>query len=187
MTEERQCRLWNAACQRTNHLRLIIQDTHHPHNVAACLRSAEAFGVLNVDIVNMKEKFKHSTAARGVVDWLQIRQFRDVEACAADLKSQGFHLAAAIPLAGACELKNVPIERPIAVVFGNEHEGVHQAWEPHIDTFFTIPMYGLVESLNISVSCALSLYDLSSRCRATLGEQFLLNDAELSALLTSWV
>ena len=89
LTDRRRLRIENAAMQRTNHIRLVLQDIHHPHNVSACMRSAEALGVLNVDLVLKREKFSPSTVAHGVHHWLRISKFDEVDACVASLRAQG--------------------------------------------------------------------------------------------------
>lgn len=186
MTETRRDRLLNAANNRTSRIRLVIQDIHHPHNVSACLRSAEAFGIAAVDVVCLKEKFRPSTVAKGVADWLHIRRHDTVSGCVQQLRKQGFVLAAGYPDAKV-SMFDLPVDRPIAVVFGNEHEGVSNEWREHIDIPFTIPMVGLVESLNISVSAAVTLNQLTRKARLALGdENYLLPAADRNRLLCAW-
>ncbi len=186
MTESRRGRLIRAAENRTGHIRLVVQDIHHPHNISACLRSAEAFGVARVDVVCLKEKFEPSTVAKGVAEWLQIQKHDTITGCVADLRQQGFILAAGYPDA-TTSMFDLPVDRPIAVVFGNEHEGVAKEWRDHIDIPFSIPMVGLVESLNISVSAAVTLSQLTRKARIELGdERYLLPDQERKTLLSAW-
>ncbi|NDE15053.1 TrmH family RNA methyltransferase [bacterium] len=186
MTEARRERLLRAANNRTGQIRLVVQDIHHPHNVSACLRSAEAFGVADVDVVCLKEKFRPSTVAKGVADWLRIHKFDSIDACVAHLRAKGYVLAAGYPDAKV-SMFDLPVDRPVAVVFGNEHEGVAREWRDHIDIPFTIPMVGLVESLNISVSAAVTLNQLTRKARQELGDgRYLLPEAERNALLSAW-
>jgi tRNA (guanosine-2'-O-)-methyltransferase len=186
MTESRRERLLRAASNRTGHIRLVIQDIHHPHNVSACLRSAEAFGIAAVDVVCLKEKFRPSTVAKGVADWLDIRRHDSVESCIKQIRKSGYVLAAGYPEAKT-SMFELPVDRPIAVVFGNEHAGVSEEWRSHIDIPFTIPMVGLVESLNISVSAAVTLSQLTRKARITLGDdRYLLSPAEQNRLLCAW-
>jgi tRNA (guanosine-2'-O-)-methyltransferase len=187
LTPQRQARLSAAADQRTNYLRLIIQDIHNPHNVSACLRTAEAFGILNVDVVNLHEKFRVSSVARGVESWLNIRKWLSIEECVKDLKQHGYKLAAGFPAQNSLPLSEVPLSSPIAVIFGNEHDGVDEDWLPHIDYKFTIPMRGLVESLNISVSCGISLYEFTRRAKLEVpSSTYLLSTLEKAQLLEKW-
>jgi tRNA (guanosine-2'-O-)-methyltransferase len=185
----RQQRLLEVASKRTSHIRLVLQDVHLPHNISACLRSAEALGVLHCDIVRMKtSRFKPSGAARGVESWLQVHSFSSISDCALSLKEQGYKLVAAIPRQEAVPLDQVVIDQPLAVLFGNEHSGVDPLWNEYIDGFFTIPMCGMVESLNISVSAAISLFSLTQRMQALLSaEAYYLSSVQQQALLGEWV
>jgi tRNA (guanosine-2'-O-)-methyltransferase len=177
------------AGQRTRHLRLVLQDVFDPHNVGACLRSAEAFGILCCDQVNLYQKFgKISTVSRGADQWLEIRRFTDLDLYVKGLKEQGFKVAAAYPAGTALALEELPLHEPLAVVFGNEREGLHKAWQDHVDYRFTIPMYGMVESFNVSVSVALTLHSLSQRGRSEIAqEKFLLDAPAQKRLLDQWI
>ncbi len=184
----RLARMESAARQRTNFVRLVVQDIHSPHNISACMRSAEAFGILNVDIVNLKEKFRASTVSRGVEKWLRVRKYRAISACVSDLKAQGYKIVAGMPSQQSTSLYDLPIDQPTAVVFGNEHEGIAPEWLPFVDEVFTIPMVGLVESLNISVSAALTLAELTRRAKLHqhLTSPYELTPSEVGELLNEW-
>ncbi|HYX31935.1 MAG TPA: RNA methyltransferase [Oligoflexus sp.] len=189
LSPTRRERMLHVASQRTRHLRLVLQDVFDPHNVGACLRSAEAFGILCCDQVNLYQKFgKISTVSRGADQWLEVRRFTDLDLYVKGLREKGFKVAAAYPAGTAMTLAALPLDEPLAVVFGNEREGLHQAWHEHVDYRFTIPMYGMVESFNVSVSVALTLHSLSERCRAELPQdKILLDAAAQKRLLDQWI
>jgi len=187
LTAARRGRILAAAAQRTNHVRLVIQDVHNPHNVSACMRSAEAFGVLNVDVVTMQAKFKVSTVAKGVSNWLRIERHMTAEGCAAALKAAGYRLAGGMPAPHSLALTDIPIDRPVAVLFGNENAGLSPDWLPYLDYQFTIPMRGLVESLNISVAAAVTLFSLTGRAGEAMGRAATLSEAEQTELLNEWI
>ena len=186
LSRERKQKMEKVASQRTNYLRLIIQDVHNQHNISACLRSAEAFGIQNVHVVSLDHTFKVSGAARGVKNWLSIHQHDSIEECASTLHHLGFDIAAGMPAQNSVSLEDMKLEKPLAVLFGNEHAGVSPQWEQHIDCYFTIPMSGVVESLNISVSAAITMQHMSQKAK-TRGEAFFLNADEQNALLGHWV
>lgn len=187
MTPARRQRMEQVAAVRTRRIRLVIQDVHQPHNVSACMRSAEAFGIQDVDVVTLSHRFKPTTVAKGVVPWLTVRRHRTVESCVTDLRRAGYKIAAGLPRPGAVPLPELPLNEPIAVVFGNEHAGVDTAWLDQVDLAFTIPMLGMVESLNISVSAAVTLFQLSQAMRAAMPkDQYFLQDAERRRLLDAW-
>lgn len=188
MTESRRDRMIAASKTRTKYIRLVIQDIHNPHNVSACMRSAEAFGVQDVDIVTTRpSKFRPSTAARGVGQWLTVNIHASVQECATQLKNAGYLLAAGVPTQEAKPLHDLPLDRPIALIFGNEHEGIDLGWHDHIDLPFTIPMVGMVESLNISVCAAITLEQLTHAARETVPHAlFHLDEPARLHLLNDW-
>ena len=190
-TETRITKMEQTARERTLALRLIVQDIYQPHNISACLRSADAFGVQLVDVVNgvngarVRKNFKPSTVTKGGHKWLSLRRYNSVAACAERVKEQGYVLAAGYPDHDATPLSEVPLDRPIALVFGNEHAGVSDEWKPHLDYKFTIPMVGMVESLNISVSCAISLFTLRQRMFESDSSR-LVTQGEVDQILNAW-
>ncbi len=186
LSKTRKQRLEAAAARRTAHLRLLLQDVHDPHNISACLRSAEAFGIQAVDIVERKPRFKVSTAAKGVGSWLDVRTFSDIPTAIASLHRDGYAIAVALPQSGAVSLEEIPLDQPLALVFANEHEGADRTWVESADYCFTIPMVGLVESLNVSVSAAVALYSLRSRLDQTLSERAMLSLTQSRELLDRW-
>ncbi len=188
LTDQRRERMIKTCDQRTRRVRLIVQDVHQPHNVSACIRSAEAFGVQNIDVVTLTTKFNASTVAKGVDEWVDIQKHETVDACIDSLHKQGYLVAAAFPHGKAVSLEDLPVDRPIAVAFGNEHAGLATEWRDKADVCFTIPMFGIVESMNISVCAAISLYELTTRARKTLPpETYLLSEAERRELLNKWI
>lgn len=177
----------SVASQRTRHIRLVIQDIHQPHNVSACLRSAEAFGVQDCDVVTLSEKFKPSGVARGVNAWLKINRYQEIASCVKSLRADGYKIVAGIPIQTACPLEEIPVDQRIAVVFGNEHDGIAKEWLDHVDFPFTIPMVGQVESLNISVSAAITLHSLTERARRELAsDTYHLSSEEQRLILNEW-
>ncbi len=187
-SEKRRLRMQEVAAKRTRHIKLVIQDVHQPHNVSACLRSADAFGVQEVDVVTLGNRFKPTTPAKGVMGWLDIEKKLSVEDTVSDLKSRGYKIAAGFPAQDSqFKLEDLPIAEPVAIIFGNEHDGVDADFTPHIDYKFTIPMVGMVESLNISVSAALTLRELSHRAAKTIPkEKYLLSSSAQLDLLNKW-
>lgn len=189
LTDKRREKMDFVASHRTKQVRLILQDIHDPHNLSACLRSAEAFGVLDIDIVNLYQKFaKPSTVSRGSYNWLKMHRYTDLNENIADLRANGYKIAAGYPSPDNLKLDEIPVDQPVAVVFGNEHRGVAPEWDEHVDYKFTIPMVGMVESLNISVSAALTMYQLTQHSQKHLGaEKYYLNEEERNSLLSDWV
>ncbi len=188
LTEKRRCRMLSTIAKRTKHIRLVVQDVHQPHNVSACIRSAEGFGIQKIEVVNLKTKFDTSTVARGVDSWVDIQKHASVESCIEKLHQEGFIVAAAFPHGKAVSLEDLPVDKPIALVFGNEHEGLLDSWRTLSDIQFTIPMSGIVESLNISVSAAVSMYTTSQRAqKAVPQETYFFSADEQKNILNRWI
>lgn len=181
-------KLEKAASLRTDTVRLVIQDVHDPHNVSACLRSAEAFGIQHVHVITLGQSFRPTTVARGVKNWLTIHKHDSIEECVRELKKNGFLICAGMPGGDSVPLEALPIreEAPLAILFGNEHAGVSPDWDQVIDQKFTIPMNGLVESLNISVSAAVCMHFLTLKAREYLKDKYYLTEPKKRALLNVW-
>lgn len=188
LTDERRAKMLAVAGGRSEHIRLVLQDIYDPHNISACMRSAEAFGILNIDIVNTYQRFtKPSTVSKGSYNWLEINHSKSIADSIAAYKDAGYKIAGGFPNAD-CNLDDLPIDKPVAVIFGNEKRGVSSEWDEAIDYRFTIPMTGMVESLNISVSAALSMYTLSQRAKRSLKEaDYYLNEERKTRLLNKWI
>jgi tRNA (guanosine-2'-O-)-methyltransferase len=188
LTPTRRERMLATAARRTNHIRLVVQDVHQPHNISACIRSAEGFGIQNIDVVTLKTKFSASTVARGVDHWVDIHRYDSVPECSTALRKSGYIVAAAFPYGNATVLDELPVNRPLALVFGNEHEGLDHKWKENSDILFTIPMSGIVESLNISVCAAVSMYSVTQRAKKDMSpEQYYLSQSRQQQLLNQWI
>jgi len=186
LTPNRRDRLSAAVQKRTKHVRLILQDVHNPHNISACLRSAEAFGIQHIDIVTLNEPFRASTSARGVADWLTISKWKSIEECAVAVKSEGYLIAAGMPAPESVSLHDLSLENPMAILFGNEHAGVSEDWGQFVDIYFTIPMMGLVESMNISVCAAITMHHLVYKLNAIKHPSQFINPSDQKKLLGAW-
>lgn len=186
LSPERQKKMETAAASRTHWIQLVLQDVHDPHNIAACMRSAEALGINNIHVIS-RNKTRISSVAKGVEHWLDVTFHETIPACAKFLKAQGLLLAAAYPKQASIPVSELPITRPIAIIFGNEHEGLSSLWDEHLDIHFHIPMFGFVESLNISVSAAISMYQLAQACRQNAPDQFHLSSLARENLLSTWI
>lgn len=190
LAASRRDRMLAAVKSRTSYIRLCLQDVHDPHNIGACLRSAEANGLQNVDFVNLFQKFAKtsSTTSRGANNWLDLSRFSNQSTYVRGLRERGYKIAAAYPSADAFHLDELPIDQPLTVILGNENAGLDPSWDEHIDYKFSIPMFGMTESYNVSVSAALILYSLSQRCRAQIdASRLILDESAQQSILNRWM
>ncbi len=154
LLEERRARIDAAVAARLGGLRVVIENLHDPHNGAAVLRSAEAFGIQRVDVIESFEPFRFSsTVTQGCEKWLDVVRHKTLDAAVADLRRDGFVIYAAVPGAEA-SVEDLNFSRPAAVMVGNEHEGLTGAAIDAADRVFSIPMAGMTGSLNLSVATA---------------------------------
>ena len=167
--DERRARIEATLDARLAGLTLLIENLHDPHNGAAVLRSAEAFGLGTVHVVEAAERFRFSSdVSQGCEKWLDVERHATFEAARTRLHAAGFLLYAAVPGA-ATSLEALDFTRPAAIVVGNEHAGLTAAAVAGADVPFSIPMMGMTRSLNLSVAAALITSYAAGRRRAALG------------------
>lgn len=168
ITEARQARVRAALAQRLGSVVVVAEAINRRHNTSAILRSAECFGVHEVHLVT--GGFRASKgAARGAERWLELVRHDAIEPCVAGLKARGFTFLVGDLSAEAWSPDTVPIEGPIAVLFGSEMSGVSDAARALADGVLCVPMRGLTESLNVSVAAACTLQRLCERRRDHVG------------------
>jgi len=151
-------RLWSVATGRLRSVVVVLEGLIDPHNVAAVLRTSDAMGVGEVHLVDRETVPSLSTRiTKGCERWLDLYVHRDPLACAEVLRARGYALYVADAHADT-PLAQVAHCPQVALVFGNEHDGVSPALRAAADGSFAIPMRGLVESLNVSVAAAIALH-----------------------------
>ncbi|MCC6314359.1 MAG: RNA methyltransferase [Thermomicrobiales bacterium] len=178
-------------CHRQPDLTIILEDVHDPHNVSAVLRSCDAVGVQRVHTVYTHEErpsaFARTTSA-GVAKWTEVTHHDSIEACVAMLHGAGFQVLAAALAPNAVDLYEADLTRPVALLFGNEMRGATPEALAAADGALVIPMMGMVQSLNISVACAVTLYEAMRQRRAAGAyAEPKLDAAALAALEIDWL
>ena len=182
-------RLAEVLRKRQPDLTVVMENIHDPHNVSAMLRSCDAVGVLRVHLVYTQEQFpdigeKSSASAR---KWVERVKHRSLEACYESLRTSGHAIYATRLDDAARSLYDVDLVKPTALVFGNEHRGVSDAAAAQADGTVMIPMLGMIQSLNVSVACAVSLFEAArQRLRAGGYDESKLTDEEFGRLLKAW-
>lgn len=162
VTPERKNKITNVLNKRQPDLTLIFENVHDPHNIAAVMRTCDAVGVQDIYILNTREnQTKHfgKKSSASAAGWLTIHQFDNVEACFKEVKIKCPNIYATHLGEQALSLYELDLTQPVALVFGNEHSGVSEEALGFCDGNFIIPQVGMVQSLNISVACAVSLYE----------------------------
>lgn len=180
LAPERAARLDEAAAGRLAGVTVVLENLYDPHNGAAVLRSCEAMGLLHVHVIESSERFRVARkVSQGCDKWLEVHRYQDPAGCAAALRRRGFRLYAAVPGA-ALSIERIDPLVPAAFLLGNEHAGLSGGARALCDEEFSIPLYGLSQSLNLSVATAVVVHSQSARRRAALGRA---GDLDEGALL----
>ncbi len=144
--------------QRLDAVSVLLDAPHDPHNGAAILRSADAFGVQQVHVVPREEEFQVSAGvAKGTERWVDVVEHPDPTTASRRLLDAGYELVATHPAGELLPADLRRIER-VCLVLGNEHDGICAPLRAVVGRSVRIPMRGFVESLNVSVSAAILLH-----------------------------
>ncbi|RYY66773.1 MAG: RNA methyltransferase [Chitinophagaceae bacterium] len=162
MTNERRARIEAVLSKRQSNLTVVLENVFDPHNISAVMRSCDAVGIQEIYVLNtriprhMKFGDRSSSSAN---KWLTVHQFTDAAACFAELRSKYARILTTHLSSDAVSLYETDLTVPTALVFGNEHAGVSEEFLALSDGNFIIPQVGMIQSLNISVACAVTLYE----------------------------
>lgn len=165
ITPERARRYRQVLARRTGRLVIVVEDCFDPHNATAIVRTCDAFGIHRVVVTTSRNAFKiNRKVSQGSHHYVDLPIFPTISEAYAQLRTEGFHILVsdlkAHAVIGPERLKPVLAERKLALVFGNEGSGVSAEASAGADGFFLIPMSGFPQSLNLSVSVALTAYTL---------------------------
>ena len=166
LTENRKAKFLKVLENRTKHFTVVVEDVFQMHNASAVMRSCEVFGIQELSVI--EERYGKSIdkeIAMGAQKWVDINKFNNVTHCIDTLKNQGYQIIATSPHEKDCLLDDFDISKPSALFFGTERDGLSDEILQRADSFLKIPMAGFTESLNISVSAAIIIQNLTSRLR----------------------
>lgn len=170
VTEHKQNLFQEVLNQRTNHVRVVLEDIFQPQNASAVIRSCDVFGVQNLHVIeNSNEYTLNPKVVMGASKWVNLHKHNKEEnntlSCINELKSQGYKVYATTPHINDSLVSEMPLNEKFALMFGTELTGLSEEAMKHADGYVKIPMYGFTESLNISVCAAISLYEISKRLK----------------------
>lgn len=162
MTDERRARMEEVLRYRQNDLTVVLENVFDPHNVSAVLRSCDAIGIMEIYIVNTLlppfRKFGERSSS-GAYKWVKVHQFTNVNECMKAVRKNYEQILSTHLSSEAKSLYDLNLTKPTALVFGNEVEGLSEEMLSHCDGNYVIPLVGMSKSLNISVACAISIYE----------------------------
>ena len=162
MTPERYERLTAVLNKRQPDLTVVLENVFDPHNISAVMRTCDAVGIQDIYILNDKippHKKWGAKSSSSAAKWLTVHQFTNAEECFAQLRKHYKKIYTTHLSTDAVGLHELNLTQPVALVFGNEHSGVSEEIIALADGNFIIPQVGIIKSLNISVACAVTLYE----------------------------
>jgi tRNA (guanosine-2'-O-)-methyltransferase len=190
MTPERKQRLLSVINRRQVNLTVLLENVFDPHNISAVLRSCDAVGIQNVYVLNTKlpphQRWGYRSSS-GAYKWVTVHQFTNLETCIAEIRKKYPTILTSSLDHGSVGLYEIDFTKSMALVFGNENTGVSKEIQQVCDGNFMIPQVGMIRSLNISVACAVTIYE-AYRQKELAGhyQKQNLPAAEGADILTSW-
>ena len=155
--------------QRTRYMTVCMENTFHPQNASALVRTCEAFGIQDIHTVETLCRFNPNVdIVRGTDKWVDIRRHPSTGEALSSLRQAGYRIVATTPHRLDCTPESFDATGgPFALVFGTEHAGISDEVIEAADAFIRIPMCGFVESLNVSASASILIYMLMSKVRSS--------------------
>lgn len=168
MTVRRAERIRMITAKRQQDVVVVLENVHDPHNIGAVLRTCDSVGVTEVIALYTEAHLTQDTldhairskTSSGAYRWVEAKLIRDVDECVAYLRAKGLRILGTHLHAEAKSIYDSQFTDGVAVVLGNEKIGLSSKMQAHLDGNIFIPQVGMVKSLNISVACAIVLYEI---------------------------
>ena len=165
ITPKREEKFKQVANQRQGNLTIVLENVHDPHNIGAVLRSCDSVGIKEIFVLysdpalSIDRLYLGKNASSGARKWIDVHFYTELEPCFQHLRKHYQTILCTHLSTDAKDLYDLDLTESVALVFGNEKEGLTKECLALADGNFIIPQVGMVESLNISVACAVSLYE----------------------------
>lgn len=187
LTPERKLLYNKVLEQRTNHFTVATEDVYQLHNTSAVIRSCDVFGVQNIHVIEERNRRKiDREIAMGAQKWVSLNRHHSSKDCVNDLRKKGYQIIATMPHGKAKNPADFDISKPSAIFFGTEKNGLSTEILQEADEYLQIPMVGFTESLNISVSAAIILQQLTQRLRKS-EVNWKLNENQKNEIKFEWL
>ncbi|MDD2793515.1 MAG: RNA methyltransferase [Sediminibacterium sp.] len=162
MTPERKHRIESVLQNRQGNLTVVMENVFDPHNISAVMRTCDAVGIQDIYVLNTlipPHKYFGVRSSSSAAKWLTVHQFGDAEACFSALREKYDRIYTTHLGVDSVSVYDLDLTDRVALVFGNEREGVSEEAIRLSDGNFIIPQVGMIQSLNISVACAVTIYE----------------------------
>ncbi len=191
LTPQRIARFKQVLNYRTRHFTVVAEDTFRDHNASALIRTCDCFGIQDMHVIEEHNTFRIASGmAKGAQKWVDVQFYNDhednVQACIDRLKDHNYRIIATSPHKTNKSPDNFNIQKPAALFFGKEKEGLSTQVLEQADDFITVPMVGFTESFNISVSAAIILQTLTSKLHNSNDINWQLSKAEIRVIKLDW-
>ena len=166
MTPERTNKLLKVLSKRQANLTVVLENVQDPHNVSAVMRTCDAVGIQDVYVLTTKiakhKKWGYRSSS-SALKWLTIHEFDNLEECITSLRKNFKKILTTHLSSDAVSLHDINFSESIALVFGNEVDGVQQAALDTADHIIEIPQFGTKHSLNVSVCAGIVLWEFTKK------------------------
>lgn len=186
LSENRKEKFEEVLSQRTRHFAIALEDIYQSHNANAVIRSADCFGIQDIYTIETINDFLPSKGvSKGAVKWINHTKYNNFPNAYKGLRTKGYQIVACTPHTNDCTLSDFDFTKKSVFFFGAEKEGISKQTIDEADVFLKIPMQGFTESLNISVSAAIILQDLTDKLRLS-NTKWQLSEEEKDVLRLEW-
>ena len=180
LTESRKERFMHVLAQRTKHFTVAIEDVYHLHNTSAVIRSCDVFGIQEAHIIEeINAKRIDNEIALGAQKWVDLNRYQSAKTCISQLREEGYQIVATTPHRDDHVLNDFDISKKSCFFFGRETEGLSDEVLDQADCYLKIPMFGFTESLNISVSAAIILQQVTTKLKTSTIDWRLTDEEQL--------
>ena len=189
-TKERIEKIKRVLSLRQPDLRIVLEEVKNTHNASAVVRTCDAAGILHVDVISAeKETFPINEAISTRAEkWIQFQYYTSASDCLTLLKKKGFKIAATHISEDSLSYTVPDYTQPTAIVFGNEAEGLSVEALALADYKIKIPMIGMAQSLNLSVSVGIILYEaMKQRGEKGFYKEKRLSPDKFEAYMKKWL
>jgi tRNA (guanosine-2'-O-)-methyltransferase len=158
---------------RTRYVTMVMEDIYQSHNASAVMRTCECLGIQDIHMIETSSTWgTNKKVLKGSDKWLSIIRYRkknhnNAEDCFKSLRESGYRIAVTDPSPDGVPINELSLDKPLAIVMGNEKDGTSPYAIDHADVKVNIPMVGFTESLNISVSAAICMNSILTRLRSS--------------------
>ncbi|MCU0387683.1 MAG: RNA methyltransferase [Chitinophagaceae bacterium] len=190
MNENRASRIRDVLSKRQLDITILLENVFDPHNISAVMRTCDSVGIGTIHTLYTQQPPHNLTGFRssaGTWKWIKTEEHHDQEESILFLKQKFGRVVAAHLQPDATPVFEFDFTKPVAIVFGNEQNGCSPDVVKKCDGSIYIPQTGMVKSLNISVACAVILYEaFRQKFFAGHYNQPALSEDEMNHLFAEW-